>query len=497
MSNWIDSAIGYFSPRAGLERAQMRMALDVLRKYDAATVGRRTEGWHPTGGSGSAELLHGFDRVRNRARDMVRNNEYAKKAVQTLATKIVGTGITTIPDDVQEREAWRRWGEEECDAGGELDLFGLQRLAAIAWKESGECLVRRRWRKASDGLRIPMQLQLLEPDHLDHQKTGPLDNGNVAIMGVEYDALGRRAAYWLYPEHPGEVATLRRGAGLQSKRVPASEVIHLYRKDRISQVRGMSELAVSLLRMRDLQGYEQAELVRKKIEACFTAFVTTDEPRTTIGEVKQQADGRKQEKLSPGLIKYLTTGESVTFGTPQATGGYAEYTGTQLHAIAVGSGVTYHQLTGDTSRSSYTSHRAATREFYDLIDAEQWLTFIPMVVRPVRRWWRDAAQIAGVRLGDKPDRITTPRKQMVDPLKDTTADKEEIRAGLKSLSEALRERGEDFDTVVEEIKRERDRLAELGITLDIDAMVKDLKLNPADVLDGNTAATKTDDGKDD
>jgi lambda family phage portal protein len=298
--------------------------------------------------------------------------------------------------------------------------------------------------------------------------------------GVEFDLLGRRAAYWLFPEHPGETLVLRRS--LTSKRVPASEVLHVYRKDRISQVRGVPELAVSLMRMRDLKGYEEAELVRKKIEACFTAFVTTDEQRKSLGELQKEKDSRNVEKLSPGLIKYLTQGESVTFGTPASTGGYGDYTASQLHALATGCGVTYHQLTGDTSKSSYTSHRASVREFYDIVDQEQWLTFIPMFVRPVRRWWRDAAAMAGVRTGNKPDRITTPRKQMVDPLKDTMADKEDIRGGLSTLSEKLRERGYDPEQVFEEIKAERKTLADYGIVIDTDATVTDLKLKPADVL---------------
>ncbi|HOX90225.1 MAG TPA: phage portal protein [Burkholderiaceae bacterium] len=478
--NLLDDLIAAVLPERAVRRVQARMALDAIRRYEAAELGRRTHGWRAGSGTASVEALGSIETLRNRSSQMVRDNEYAKKAIVTLATKIVGTGITVIPDSRSERKLWQQWSEEDCDAGGELDRAGLEALAVKTWKERGECLVRRRWRKPEDGLSVPMQIQLLEPDHLDETRTGYADNGNVVIMGVEFDVLGRRAAYWLFPEHPGETTIVRRS--LQSKRVPASEVIHLYRKDRISQVRGIPELTVSLMRLRDLKGYEEAELVRKKIEACFTAFVTTANPRQSLGDLQKASDQRTIEKLSPGLIKYLAQDESVTFGTPTAVGGYGEYTGTQLHAIAVGCGITYHQLTGDTSRSSYTSHRAALREFYDLVDAEQWLTFIPMFVRPIRRWWREAAELAGVPLGTKPDRITTPRKQVVDPLKDTMADKEDIRGGLSTLFEKLRERGIDPEDWIEEKQAELKQLAEAGIVLDIDAAVSELKLKPADVL---------------
>ncbi len=480
-TNFLDRMISAISPQAGVARAQARMQLDVMRKYQAAETGRRTQDWKAGAGSANAETLGSIVTLRNRSRQMVRDNPYAKKAIATLATHIVGTGITVIPELKSERILWQRWTENDCDAAGQLDFAGLCRLGVMAWKEGGEFLVRRRFRRPEDGLSVPLQIQLLEPDHLDHSRTGiNADTGNPCIMGVEFDLLGRRVAYWLFDEHPGEVTLLRRN--LQSRRIPASEVLHIYRKDRITQVRGVPELAVSLMRLRDLDGYEQAELVRKKIEACFTAFVTTDEPRKTVGELEKEQTGRSVEKISPGLIKYLTTGESVTFGTPSSMGGYSEYTADQLHAIAVGAGVTYPQLTGNTSRSNYTSHRAGLLDFHALIDQEQWLTFIPMFIRPVRAWWREAAQIAGVRVGNKPDRITTPRKQVVDPLKDTMGDKQDVLGGLDSLSEKIRARGQDPETVFAEIAAERARLKELGIALDTDASVALLKLDPTSVL---------------
>lgn len=480
-SNFFDRLVEAISPERGVRRAQARMALDVVRKYEAAETGRRTQGWKAGSGSANAEVYGSLGRLRDRASQQIRDNEYAKAAIRTLRTHIVGTGIAVIPELKSERDLYRRWSDGDCDAEGQLDLAGLSSLGVGTWKERGELLVRRRWRRVEDGLAVPMQIQLLEPDHLDHLKTGVFENGNAVIMGVEFDQLGRRTAYWLFPEHPGEVSTLRRG-GLVSKRVPASEVLHIYRKDRVSQVRGVPELAVSLMRLRDLKGYEEAELVRKKIEACFTAFVTTDNPRRTVGEVQKQETGRSIEKVSPGLIKYLTEGETVTFGTPAAMGGYGEYTASQLHAIAVGAGITYHQLTGDNARANYTAHRASLREFYTLVDQEQWLTWIPMFVRPVRRWFREAAAMAGERIGDKPDAITTPRKQLVDPLKDTMADKEEVRAGLATLFEKWRERGLNPEDQIDELVRIKELLAAKGLVLDIDAGVTQLKLTPMEVM---------------
>ena len=42
--------------------------------YDAAKVGRRTDGWVANGGSANVEIAPALSRVRNRCRDVVRNN---------------------------------------------------------------------------------------------------------------------------------------------------------------------------------------------------------------------------------------------------------------------------------------------------------------------------------------------------------------------------------------------------------------------------------------
>ncbi len=117
-------------------------------------------------------------------------------------------------------------------------------------------------------------------------KIGDLPNGGFIVQGVEFDPLGRRRAYWMFPVHPGEVAMFRR-ASLTSQPVPASSVLHLFDRLRPGQVRGVPWLAPVILKLRDLDEYDDAELVRKKIEACFAAFVTGSDDEETLAEVQQ------------------------------------------------------------------------------------------------------------------------------------------------------------------------------------------------------------------
>ena len=131
------------------------------------------------------------------------------------------------------------WGATSAQAMADGYWLGLSRLIVRSIVESGEVLVRFRERRVEDGLAVPLQLQLLEPDHLDSSKTEELSNGGYILQGIEFDALGRRRAYWLFPSHPGE----NRGRALVSRPVPARQVLHLF--ERLARSGSRAAVAVS------------------------------------------------------------------------------------------------------------------------------------------------------------------------------------------------------------------------------------------------------------
>ncbi len=478
--NWFDRVVGSVAPQAALRRARHRAAIAMLsRSYEGARTGRRTDGWVVAGSSANAEIGTALVRLRDRSRDLVRNNPYAAKAVQAVVSNLVATGIMpraravlgSEPEDAaandQADKLWARFAET-CDADGLTDFSGLQALAVRAMVESGECLVRIRERRIDDGLAVPLQLQLLEPDHLDAGKTGDLPGGGFIIQGVEFDALGRRRAYWLYPVHPGEVAMFRK-ASLTSQPTPAASVLHLFDRLRPGQVRGVPWFAPVILKLRDLDDYDDAELVRKKIEACFAAFVTGSDDEETLGNATTDTTGRRVESFEPGMIEYLAPGKDVKFATPSHAGGYGEYMRVQLHAIAAGVGLTYELLTGDLSQVNYSSIRAGLLEFRRRMEALQWQLLVPGLCRPV--WQRFVATSQAI--GALPEAAidaewTAPRFEAVDPLKDIQADILAVRAGLMTLKEAIARQGYDPAHVLAEIGATNGELDALGIVLDTD-----------------------------
>jgi lambda family phage portal protein len=476
--NWLDKAIAWVSPETGLRRFRARRAAELVRlAYDGARTDRRTGGWVTTGKSANAEIAAAIVKLRERSRDLVRNNAYAARAVAEVVGNAIGTGITVqarsgSPDlDKAINAAWTAW-MEQCDADSQLDFFGIQALVARTVFESGECLVRFRQRRPGDGFQIPLQLQVLEPDYLDQSKTQKTETGYV-IQGVEFDLVGRRTYYWLFGQHPGEITQTSLRGSLVSARVPASEVLHIYRKDRPGQVRGVPWLAPVVITLRDLDEYEEAELVRKKIEACFAAFVTQPqgpEGPSIAPAATDPTTGKRIESFEPGMIEYLKPGEEITFSTPSTSTGYREYVAAKQAQIATGLQLTYEQLTGDLSRVNYSSYRAGLLSFRNGIEAFRWLTFIPMFCAAVWERFLTVAYIAGAIPNPGPFRAewTPPGFGSVDPYKDSVATLNRIRAGTLTLRQAIAEQGYDPDTQLDQIAEINRLLDERGIVLDCD-----------------------------
>ncbi|MHB1098257.1 MAG: phage portal protein [Burkholderiales bacterium] len=468
MMNPIDRIAAFISPGWGYARMQSRARLALAaRAFDAARKTARTSGWVAGSTSANGEIGPASATLRNRSRDLGRNNPYAAKTFATLVSSGIGTGIMAKLEEGQ--QWWDAW-IEECDADGANDFYGLQALALRTMHESGECLVRLRYRRPSDDLAVPLQLQVLEPDYLDAMKSETLKNGGWIAGGIEYDAIGRRSAYWLFRTHPGDTTVPMRT--MNSHRVPAADVIHLYEKTRPGQSRGVPVLAPSMMKMRTLDDYEEAELIRKAIEACYAAFVTTDEPPVMQADRTVADDGKRRQSVEAGMIEYLKPGESVSFGAPSPVQGYAEYLNVQLHAIAAGIGVTCEQMTGDLSRVNYSSIRAGTIEFRRGIEQRIWLTFIPVFCKPVMKAWKNAAFLSG-RVDRTDFRVewTAPRFEYVDPVKDAQGDQMEVAAGMKTWSELVRERGYDPEATLRELQAEQRKFAELGIRIKIQDLI--------------------------
>ena len=245
--------------------------------YEAARLGRRLRGWNAERRTINALLAAGGEQLRARARQLCRENPYASAAAEAYAAAAVGVGIkpsSLIADPELKKAvqaAWLRW-TDEADADGVTDLYGIMAMAARAQFEAGECFIRFRPRRVADGLSVPIQVQVLESEMLPYTKNEDAGNGNVIREGIEFDSIGRRVAYHFYRSHPGEIFPVI--FDMQTTRVLASEVLHLYKPLRPGQIRGQPQITPAMVRLYLLDLYDDAGLVITAVFMCFSNYLT-------------------------------------------------------------------------------------------------------------------------------------------------------------------------------------------------------------------------------
>lgn len=475
--NIFERSLAALSPQWGLQRLHAKAGLEqarvLARSYDAARRDRRTDGWRATGGSANAELAPALKTIINRSRDLVRNNEWPANGKRKWQAHLIGTGIQPRPVATEKRakktatDAWNAFSDN-ADPEGLTDFYGLQARLIGEVFEGGAAFLRWYPRPSGMNLKVPLQCEVLEHDFLDTLKTEILDSGrgNVVIHGVEYNGYGQRVAYWLFPTHPGEVSMIRR-ANFKSERVSADYCDHVFRVDRPGQVTGVPWIAVSMLRHRDFADKEEADMVRRKIAACFTVFVRrSGNGATGLAQSADQAtdsSNRRLEKISPGMIAYVEGEGDVTPATPPAAldDGDAER---QQYAFAAGTGLPFATLTGNLKGANYSSLREGKLDFWTVLDQLQWHMCVPQIARPSWRRVMQAASGRGMQISpDLQAKFAMPKRPWVDPEKDLKAAMLELSLGLNSWPEMASERGFDPDDLLDEINQWAGKLKEAGI----------------------------------
>ena len=440
------------------------------RSYDASDKGRRAKslrGAKPTGVN--IEISYALQDLRSRSRHMVRNNGWAKRAVEAVVKHTIGEGIRPAPigniaTNKKIKSIWKQWAETtDCDFYGKTNFYGLQEMAMRSIVEGGDMIVILKRHIPTSPDELPIKLQLCEGDLIDHEQNGINTyelNGvqikGVARLGLQFNEKGEHVGYWLFNSHPGDIGFYAQGLKA-SEFYPKEDILHVFELLRIGQARGIPFGVSSFMKMNDFGIYEDAQLAKQKVAACFAAFVEGSEE-----EIRKED---RAEALEPEIIEYLATGETVTFANPPTVGDYDSYTTKILMGIAAAYGITYEMLTMDYSRVNFTSGRMAKIDVTNNFRSWQYNMIVPQLCHPVWNWFIDACIITGkinVRIDSD---WTAPRIQQLDPVKETNARLTAVQAGFTTLSEIIREDGRDTDEFFTEYKQDMDMLKKSGINL--------------------------------
>lgn len=443
------------------------------RKFEGASKGKRLSRWQASSTSPNVEVSGGLKTLRDRSRDLRRNNPYAARAIQAIGSNVVGEGIMTrfMHDNDQPgkksrlEQEWDKWaGTTAIDFDGQHDIYSLQLLIMEAVAESGEVLVRKRYDSTRE---FPLQYQVLESDFLDLNAQSVAGSTTTVIQGIEFDSKGRRIAYHLYEQHPGGHDHFTFNS-VKTNRIPAEEIYHIYRMERPGQARGIPWLSPVMVRLKDFDEFEDAQLVRQKIAACFTAFVHDISAEVFDEEADDEDLG---SKIEPAMIEHLPAGKTVTFANPPGVTNYKEYTSTVLHGIAVGVGLTYEVLTNDYSGVNFSSGRMGWIEMNRNVKVWRQNIIQLKFLEPLVNDFKRVAEIKGIPTKGYVHTHIPPKREMIDPTKEIPAAIMAVKGGLSTLSDEVMAQGKDFKEHLQQYSKDMATLDELGIKVESDARV--------------------------
>lgn len=451
--------------------------------YTTTGQGRFSRRWTPSAFGPNTALDFSSVPLRNQTRELMRKNALASAAMERIVSNVVGTGIKPQISDQAVQKLWTKWVRQSA-VDGQLDFYGQQCQVMRSIVESGECFVRHRPRRADDGIIVPYQVEVLESEFVPIEYNTQLPSGAYIRQGIEFDPVlkAKRVAYYVRKVHPNDQMP---GAPNPSDwvRVPASEICHVFWPGRPGQLRGEPWMVRVLDRLRDVESYDKAELVRKKTAAMLVGFIKRTLPEGVSAEDLAEvwgddatiSGGVGDVSLEPGTMQFLQPGEDVEFAAPSDVGGqYEVFMRAQHRAIAASLGILYEQLTGDYSTVNDRTWRAAVNDFRRRCEQWQHHLLVFQFCQPVFQRWAQLAELVSLVPAGTEDleiKWTPPAWPYINPVQDVQAKREEIRSGLTSRSAVLSEMGEDAAVIDAENKADQERTDKMNLTYDSDARV--------------------------
>lgn len=416
--------------------------------------------------------------LKNRARELSRNNPHARRFRRLLSHNAIGPhGIRLqakvknsqgLPDRANNNRieaAWRRWCRKGvCTADGRMSFAQVQRLYVETLAVDGEALLR-----ILPGFdnEFGFAVQLLDTDQLDSEFNRPRGNGvNEIRMGVEVNPWGRPLAYHIWDGHPTE-------HGMRDRnriRVPADQIVHDFIADRPGQSRGVTAYAAVLLRSKMLDGYEEATVVAARVGASHMGFFKPHPEDYQVGV--DDPDAEIPFEAEPATFKRLPVGmDFIEWDPNQPSTSFSEFDKAMLRSIASGLDVGYTSLTGDLSDVNYSSIRQGKLDERDAFRVIQRAVIENLLDRIYPEWMQWALTTGALQLASRnasrwQDHEWQPRGwDWVDPLKDMQANREAVALRVTSRTRICAERGIDFEEVLRELADEERLAAEMGVEL--------------------------------
>lgn len=445
----------------------------------------------------------------------------AKSAITTNRTNVIGMGLqlkSKIDHEAlgitpEEAAKWQRKTEREfalwannkkaCDATCVNDFYSIQQLAFASWLTSGDCFIAIKQYKPTPLMPYALRLHVIEadrvrtPGRIGYSFTdGVAENGNRIFDGVEVDENGAIVAYYVANTYPNELNLTKQEEFVRveayGKKTGLPNILQLMESERADQYRGVSYLAPVIEPLLQLRRYTESELTAANIEACFSAFVKTNESPADnpfnevgwgdVGGLPGEASpdnnisrSQNEYELGPGTVNFMEPGEDIVFADPKRPGsgfpGFIEAVATQVGAALE----IPKDLLMKAFNASYSASRAALLEAWKAFQMRrQWFT--ADFCRPIYEIWLSEAiargrilapgfftspEIHNAYLGSK---WIGPSQGMLDPTKEISAEISAISAGFSTHEQStIKLNGGQWNDNVTQLAIEQQLLKDAGL----------------------------------
>lgn len=465
----------------------------------ASPSNKNTAGWRVPNGSADADTLSDLPTLRDQCRDLYRNDPLPAGAVNTVVTASVGTGImpqSRIDHEylgITEAEAaafqtaaeryFSHWADSTtCDATRRMNFWQQQALVQTSKLVDGDVFAVRRYIERP-GVLFGTCWQIIESDRCRTPADMAANPQKLIRSGVELDPdMGDSVAFHFVDKHPTETRTVQDS---KTTRVPAYDgagnplVLHVARRMRADQTRGVPYLAPVIELLKQLGRYTEAEVTAAVISGFFSVVVTSPNaggPGSPLygmqaGSIPGAVGGNRQApqkamKLQSGIIMDLAPGEELkVVESPRPNTAFDPFILAILRQIGAALEIPFEVLVKHFT-ASYSASRAALIEAWRLFLKER-DHLVTEFCRPV--WEAVLSEAVARGYLDAPGFFDDPMRReawlaadwigagmpQIDPLKEANAAKAWNDLNVLSLQEIASSQNRDFDRTFRQIARER------------------------------------------
>lgn len=499
-NTWLDKAIAWVDPDRGVVRMRNRTTLALAGGYNGARKDKRAfEEWSVTDGDADADIIGDLPELRERCRDLTRNNPLAAGALNTKVTNIVGTGLrvksrinsdhlgitqeqATTFEGAAERE-FKLWAKSiECDLNRKLTFNQMQALALRSVYENGDTFALLPFKERPGGP-FGTKVQLVEADRVSNPDYSA-DTAKI-VAGIEKDEDGAPHLAFISNQHPGSKPGVIDDMKWQPVKFFSDtgrpRVLHVFHHLRIGQTRGVPDLAPVIELFKQLGRYTESELMAAVVSGMFTVFVTTEDGEGDLSNlmpgVTEGSSGKDEPyKLGPAAIVGLSENESISTANPgRPNDKFDPFVLAILRQIGVALELPYEILIKHFT-ASYSASRAALLEAWRMFKTRrQWFAaaFCQPIYEAVITEAISRGRIAApgfltdetiramylntIWTGDAPGQL--------DPLKESNAARGRIEGNLSTEErETMEITGADWELDQRQRTRERQRHKQDGTT---------------------------------